>query len=90
MMPSASLHDVRTTLTLEDDVAAKLDQYCRATGRSMKAAVNELLRLGLNAPRASARQAPYSVSARPLRARPGIDLDNIEELLEQIDGPAHK
>ena len=81
---------MRTTLTLEDDVAAKLKQYCRRSGRSFKAAVNELLRSGLNAPRACEPEAPYRVEARPLRARPGIDLDNVGELLEQIDGPDHR
>jgi Arc/MetJ family transcription regulator len=81
---------VRTTLTLDDDVAAKIQAYCRRTGRSMKAAVNELLRLGLNAPRAAEPQAPYKVRARRLTARPGVNLDNIAELLEQVDGPDHK
>ncbi len=90
MMSYEYHHDVRTTLTLEDDVAAKLEQYCRRSGRSLKAAVNELLRLGLNAPRAYEPQAPYRVRARPLNAKPGIDLDNIGELLEQLDGPDHQ
>jgi hypothetical protein len=48
---------VRTTLTLDDDVGAKLKQEMRKTGRSFKATVNEFLRLGLNARRGS-RPAP--------------------------------
>jgi hypothetical protein len=82
--------DVRTTLTLEEDVAARLQEYCRRTGSSFKAAVNELLRRGLEARRTAEPQAPYRVRARPLRARPGVQLDDIAELLEQLDGPSHK
>lgn len=90
MMSKIQHVDVRTTLTLEEDVAVKLQQYCRRTGRSLKAAVNELLRAGLNTRRAAEPQAPFHVRTRALRTRPGIDLDNIGELLEQIDGPDHK
>jgi len=81
---------VRTTLTLEDDVAANVQEYSRATGLTFKAAVNELLRLGLNARRAAEPLAPYHVRPRPMNVRPGIDLDNVGELLEQLDGPDHK
>ncbi len=37
---------MRTTLTLDDDIAAKLKAEARRSGRSFKAAVNDLLRLG--------------------------------------------
>ena len=42
-------HDVRmrTTLTLEPDVAARLKQEIRRSGKGLKALVNEVLRLGL-------------------------------------------
>jgi len=81
---------VRTTLTLDDDVAAKLKQHCRDSGHGMKAAVNDLLRLGLNARRACEPETSYRVVARPLRARPGIDLDNVGDLMEQVDGSDHR
>ncbi|PYS27035.1 MAG: hypothetical protein DMF75_21135 [Acidobacteria bacterium] len=38
---------MRTTLTLDDDVAAKLDADARRSGRSFKETVNHYLRLGL-------------------------------------------
>ena len=38
---------MRTTLTLERDVAERLSQEMRRTGRGLKAIVNEALRLGL-------------------------------------------
>ncbi len=81
---------MRTTLTLDDDVAVRLKAEERRTGQSFKELVNELLRLGLGVRHASPRKAPFVVHARPLKARRGIGLDNIGELLEQVEGPLHK
>ena len=80
---------MRTTLTLDDDVAARIEERCRRTGHSFKCVVNELLRAGLHAESAPARK-PFRVEARDLGLRPGVNLDNIGELLEQIEGPAYK
>lgn len=80
---------MRTTLTLDDDVAAKLREGCRETGRSFKEVVNETLRLGLNARRQQAPDRPFSLRARDLRLRPGLSLDNVAELLEQVEAPDH-
>jgi hypothetical protein len=50
--------------------------------------VNDVLRQGLNAKRASVPERPFTVKARDLGLRPGFSYDNIAELLEQIEGPA--
>lgn len=50
MMPGRYHHDVRTTLTIDNDIKAKLDEEMRESSRSFKAAVNYYLRLGLNTP----------------------------------------
>ena len=79
---------MRTTLTLEDDVAAKLRQEMRRSGRSLKETVNELLREGLAGSRESSRGlAPPLLKARDLGLRPGFNLDNVEELLDQLERP---
>lgn len=80
----------RTTLTLDDDVAAKLDERARATGRSFKEVVNESLRRGLAAESAAPKLPPFRIRARALGARPGIQLDSISQLLEQVEGPRHR
>ena len=76
----------RTTLTLEDDVAERLLEESHRTGKSFKDVVNEAIRAGLER-----RDAPpferFVVRARPMKARPGIELDDIEGLLERIEGP---
>jgi len=81
---------MRTTLTLDDDVGAKLRQRCRRTGLPFKTVVNEVLRLGLNVEPALAPQQPFQIQARSLGLRPGVRLDKVAELLEQVEGPAYK
>uniref|UniRef100_E6Q5N8 Ribbon-helix-helix protein CopG domain-containing protein n=1 Tax=mine drainage metagenome TaxID=410659 RepID=E6Q5N8_9ZZZZ len=89
MMSSRYHHDVRTTLTLDDDVAQKLADEARRTRRSFKAVVNEALRLGL-LQQYSGSQQPFCVRARPLGLREGMDLADIESLLDRLDGAARR
>lgn len=78
---------MRTTLTLEPDIYERLQELSRKKRKSFKAVVNETLRLGLSAPRQLEPAGPFRVEARDLGLRPGIQLDNIGELLEQLEGP---
>ena len=57
--------DVRTTVTFDDDVRAKLDQEIRKSGKSFKGAVNYYLRLGLDAQAQMRPAKPFVVRARP-------------------------
>ncbi|MBN1610647.1 MAG: ribbon-helix-helix protein, CopG family [Polyangiaceae bacterium] len=79
---------MRTTLTLDDDLGARLEQLARQGHRSFKDVVNEVLRRGLDAKPPPAR--PFKVDARDMGLRPGRSLDDIGDLLEQLDGPGHK
>ena len=81
---------MRTTLTLEEDIAAKVQTEMRRTGKSLKVTINELLRLALNTPRNRKPSVPFVIEARPLGLRSRISLDSIGDLLEQIEGPLHK
>ena len=82
---------MRTTLTLEKDVAARLDQVARRRRLSMKTVVNEALRLGL-----ASMDAPQPARL-PFRTA-GFDsgpslvgsLDNIEEILARVEGDDHR
>lgn len=80
---------MRTTLTIDDDVAAKVKALCRRTGESFKSVLNRILRDGLNARREQQPKEPFRVKARPLGLRAGVQIDNVAELLEQLDGPSH-
>ena len=80
---------MRTTLTLDDDVAAKLKAAVRRSGKPFRDVVNETLRRGLTVPRAA--RAPFRIQPRSLGgARPGIQIDNVGDLLEQIEGSRHR
>lgn len=79
-----------TTITLDDDVKAKPDREVRKNGKSFKEAVNHYLRLGLSAPPQPKSAKPFVVRARPLGLPPGLSYDNVEELIEQLEGPLHK
>jgi hypothetical protein len=82
---------MRTTLTLDDDVAAKLKAESRRAGQSFRAVVNETLRRGLVDRRISASIAPFRVQARDLgNLKPTLSLDNVAELIEEIEGPLHR
>jgi hypothetical protein len=82
---------MRTTLTLDDDVAAKLKAEVRRGNRPFREVVNEMLRLGLASRRASASRQVFQATVRDLGdLRPGLSLDNVGELIEQVEGPLHR
>jgi hypothetical protein len=83
---------VRTTLTLDEDVARRLEAEVRRSGKPWKAVVNECLRLGLGTRRVGRAKEPrFEIHPRDLGAlRPGLSLDNIGDLLEAAEGPGHR
>jgi hypothetical protein len=82
---------VRTTLTLDDDVAAKLKAESRHSGRPFRDVVNETLRRGLASQRTTNRQRPFTVQTRDLGdLKPGLSLDDVAELMEQVEGSAFR
>ncbi len=82
--------EMRTTLTLEDDVAARLVELQKKTGRTFKEVTNDTLRMGLERQMAAGKthRPRFKVKARALGMRPGLNYDNIGALLEQIEGPS--
>ena len=82
---------MRTTLTLDEHVAAKLRAESRRSGRSFKDVVNDALRRGLATAPAPQERTPFVVHARDLGpTEPGLNLDNVGELLDRIEGPQHR
>lgn len=76
---------IRTTLTLDDDVAAGLRREVRRSGRAFRAIVNESLRAGLAA-QARRTPEPYRIETFDLGLRAGLDLDDVEGLLDLVEG----
>lgn len=76
---------MRTTLTLDPDVAKTLEKEMRRTGKSLKATVNDALRQGLRPSGVREKPARFVVKARPLGVRPGVDLDRINQLVDELE-----
>lgn len=81
---------MRTTLTLDDDVAAKVREKMARTGTTMKQIVNVTLRRGFEAPGEEELAVPFTVDARLMGLRPEFDLDDISGLLDHLDGPTRR
>jgi hypothetical protein len=82
---------MRTTLTLDDDVAAKLRAESRRAGRPFREIVNDTLRRGLASRRVTARRQAFKVKARDLGdLKPGLSLDRVAELIEHVEGSLHR
>ena len=79
---------MRTTLTLDDDVANLLGKEVRRSGSTFKQAVNHYLRVGLMT--AQQQKKKFVVTPRSLGLPAGLSYDNVEELIEAIEGSAHK
>jgi hypothetical protein len=80
---------MRTTVTLDEDVAAKLKAEARRTGKPFKTVLNESLRVALSSSRERTPPVSFRIEARDLGApRPGLSLDNVTGLLHLGEGPA--
>jgi hypothetical protein len=80
---------VRTTLSIDDDVASLIKKEMRRSGAPLKTVVNRLLRLGLMASKQQGRKS-FVVTPRKLGLPPGLSYDDVEELLEATEGATHK
>lgn len=74
---------MRTTIALDPDVAAEVERLRRERSAGVSAVVNELIRRGLAAPPERAR---FVQTTSPMGAR--MDVSNVAEVLETIDGPS--
>ncbi len=80
---------MRTTVTLDSDVAARVREFARRSRTSFKEALNTLLRRGLSAQQASRAGGPrFRVVAHAGGFRPGIDLGKLNQLSDQLEADA--
>jgi hypothetical protein len=76
---------MRTTLTLDPDVAAMLKKEMRQQKATLKETINKALRAGLQAaPRAETPSQPYRMKALNL-GKPLMNLDCTSEILAMLD-----
>lgn len=76
---------MRTTVNLDDDVAAAVQRLRRERSLGLSEAVNELIRgsLHVRQPRRTFRQRSQAMGLL-------IDVSNVAEALEQLDGPTSR
>ncbi len=73
------------TVTLDEDVYERLRRESRSRGLSFQQTLNDVIRSGLRAP-----NRYMTIETFDMGAFPGLDYDNISELLEQIEGPNYR
>lgn len=80
---------MRTTLTLEDDIAENAKQVAQQFHRPFKQIINQALRLGLMQMNKTPQQRKlYKTQPHAMDLKEGYSLDNIQELLSRIEGEA--
>lgn len=74
---------MRTTVTLAEDVAVAVEKHRRERSVGLSEAVNDLVRAGLSRPhdRVPFRQKTHDFGE-------GIDVSNVADAIETLDGPA--
>jgi hypothetical protein len=76
---------MRTTLTLDRDVAEGLQKEMRRSGRGLKATVNDALRRGLRLATRPPKPPRFEVRPQALGVKPGIDLDRMNQLVDELE-----
>jgi hypothetical protein len=74
---------MRTTVTLDADVAQKLKAAARRQGISFKQALNQAVRAGLGPARRSGRR--FTLPTHPMALRPGVNLDKALSLATALE-----
>ena len=77
---------MRTTVTLDDDVAAELAATARERGISFKEALNTAVRSGLAGTREDA--SPHAMRTFDLGIRPGVNIDKANQLAADLEDEA--
>jgi len=76
---------MRTTLTLDPDVAQRLEREMKRSGDGMKAVVNRALRVGLGMTDKPVEPEPFRVVPHEFGVRAGVDLDRMNQLADELE-----
>ena len=79
---------MRTTLTIDDDLAGLLKRQARELGVPFKEAVNRAIRSGLGEAARPRRGAVPKTIPHSFVFRLGIDLDKLNQLTDQLESEA--
>lgn len=79
---------MRTTLTLDDDLAGLLKLRARQLGVPFKEAVNRTIRAGLSDVVATRHHSVPKIISHSFGFRPGVDLDKLGQLADELEAEA--
>jgi hypothetical protein len=79
---------MRTTLTLDADVANLLREQARRERRPFKDVVNDAIRRGLAPRSAASRTSRFQVRPHRTTLRPGIDAGQLNRLVDELEDEA--
>jgi hypothetical protein len=80
---------MRTTLTLDDDLAGLLKERARELGIPFKEAVNRTIRAGLEEATRPPRRGRTKTLPHSFGFRPGIDTDKLGQLADELEAQAY-
>jgi hypothetical protein len=82
---------MRTTMTLEKDVAARLERLARARRQPMKALVNEALRAGLSIiEKPASPRSGFRTTGMDLGVSKVGSLDDVAGVLARVEGESYR
>jgi hypothetical protein len=76
---------MRTTLTLDPDVAERVRQELRRGEKSLKTVVNDALRAGLGRSGKPVKPKRFRVWPHSFGFLPGVDLDRLNQLVDELE-----
>ena len=79
---------MRTTLTIDDDLAGILKRRARELGVPFKEAVNRTIRAGLGAETVRRRGPRPITKPHSFGFNPGVDLDKLGQLADELEADA--
>jgi hypothetical protein len=77
---------MRTTLTLDPDVAQLVEDAVHRRRTSMKQVINDALRRALSPP--PSRREPYRLPVHEAKLQPGLDLAGFNRLADELEDEA--
>lgn len=75
---------MRTTLTIDSDVAERLRQEAASGRRSLKEIVNDCLRVGFGLKEVKSRKK-FQIQPHSSRYVPGVDRLKLNQLVDELD-----
>ena len=76
---------MRTTVTIDDDLAISLEELRKREGLSFKVALNQVIRIGIQAKSAPPRARKYRTPTMSLGLMPGIDPTRLNSMVDELE-----